>query len=258
MTIKEKVERALPLTGAHSNLTDPIVTEIFTNLDYDFVWIDMEHTMLSCEQVYHHILAAHTGGSAAFVRVPVNDLTYAKRILEMNIDGIIFPMVRDAAHAKELLDFTLYPPFGKRGCGPKGAVRYGIDSEPDFYVDGHKKICRFVQIELESAAMDAEAIAKLPYLDGCILGMHDLSGSIGRLGDVFCERNLELANRAIAAFRKEGKTVGVATFASDEATLRRYHEMGINMICTGADYDYILKGAKNTLETIRKVREKNC
>lgn len=85
--------------------------------------------------------------------------------------------------------------------------------------------------------------------------MHDLSGSIGRLGDIFCERNLDLANRAIAAFHKEGKTVGVATFASDEATLLRYHEMGINMICTGADYDYILKGARNTLETIRKVRE---
>lgn len=254
MTIKEKVEKALPITGAHTNLNDAIITEIYGELGYDFVWIDMEHTALMPQQVYHHILAAKSTGTAAFVRVPADDLTNTKKILEMDIDGIIFPMVRDAQHAKSLLDNTLYPPIGKRGCGPKGAVRYGLESEADFYVNGHKRICRFVQIELESAAKDAEAIANIPYLDGCILGMHDLSGSIGRLGDVFCEENLALANRAIKAFKDAGKTVGVATFATDKATLERYHKMGINMICTGADYVYISDGAKMTMETLKGVR----
>ncbi len=255
MTIKEKVQKALPLTGVHTNLSDPIITEIFSFLNYDFVWIDMEHTMLSCEQVYNHILATKASDTAAFVRVPVDDLTNTKRVLEMGPDGIIFPMVRDAEHAKKLLDNTLYPPIGKRGCGPRGAVRYGIDDESDYYINGHiEKVCRFVQIELESAARDAKKMAKLPYVDGCILGMHDLSGSIGKLGNVFCEENMALAQYAIDAFRAEGKTVGVATFATDEETLARYHNMGINMISTGADYDYILNGAQKTLETIKKVR----
>lgn len=242
------------MTGVHVNLSDPIVTEIFSHLNYDFVWIDMEHMTLSCEQVYHHVLAARTGTAASFVRVPVDDLTCTKRVLEMGVDGIIFPMVKDAAHAKELLDQTLYPPYGKRGCGPRGAVRYGLDSEPYYYGEGHKKLCRFVQIELKSAAEDAEAIAALPYLDGGILGMHDLSGSIGKLGDVFCEENLELAKKTIAAFHAQGKPVGVATFATDEETLLRYHKMGIDMISTGADYDYALKGAKETLQTMKRVR----
>ena len=30
--------------------------------------------------------------------------------------------------------------------------------------------------------------------------------------------------------------------------------MGINMISTGADFDYILKGAKKTLETMKEIR----
>ena len=257
MTIKEKVEKQMPLIGGHTNLNDAIITELYGELGYDFVWIDMEHTALMPQQVYHHILAAKSTGTAAFVRVPVDDLTNTKKILEMDIDGIIFPMVRDSKHAKALLDNTLYPPVGTRGCGPKGAVRYGLESEADFYVNGHKKICRFVQIELESAALDAEAIANIPYLDGCILGMHDLSGSIGRLGDVFCEENLALANRAIKAFKDAGKTVGVATFATDEATLKKYHDMGINMICTGADYVYVIDGAKKTMETLKNVRGEN-
>jgi 2-keto-3-deoxy-L-rhamnonate aldolase RhmA len=42
VTIKEKVTGALPMTGTHVNLTDPIVTEIFASVGYDFIWVDME------------------------------------------------------------------------------------------------------------------------------------------------------------------------------------------------------------------------
>ena len=34
MTIKEKVQKALPICGTHINLVDPIVTEIFGALGY--------------------------------------------------------------------------------------------------------------------------------------------------------------------------------------------------------------------------------
>lgn len=244
----------MPIVGTHVNLTDPIVMEIFASLGYDFIWVDMEHTALSCEQVYHHLLAARACGTPIFVRVPVDDLTVTKRVLEMGVDGIIFPMVKNAEHAKQLLQNTLYPPYGTRGCGPKGAVRYGLDSEPTYYGEGHLKLCRFVQIEQASAAQEAEQIAAIPYLDGCVLGMHDLSGSIGRLGDIFCEENLRLAEKSIAAFQKAGKTVGVSTFATDPETLGRYHKMGINMISTGADYDYILKKGKETLAVMKQLQ----
>ena len=253
MTIKEKISGGLSVCGTHVNLTDPIVTEIFALLGYDFVWVDLEHTVMDAEHLYHHLLAAKAAGTPVFVRVPVDDLTITKKVLEMDIDGIIFPMVKDAEHAKQLIDITLYPPYGKRGCGPKGAVKYGLDSEPEYYVKNHLKLCRFVQIELKSAAEDAERIAAIPYLDGCVLGMHDLSGSINKLGDIFCEENLELAEKAVKAFKDAGKTVGISTFATDRETLTRYRDMGVNMISTGADYDYILKRGKETLEQVTDV-----
>lgn len=250
MTFREKVEKQLPIKGGHSHLADAVVSDILASFDYDFIWIDGEHTALMPQDIYHHILAVHKAGKAAVVRVPVTDLTFTKKIVEMDVDGIVFPMVRDAEHAKELLDMTLYPPVGKRGCGPKGAVRYGIDNEADFYVNGHKKMCRFVQIEQKSAALDAKRIAKIPYVDGCVLGMHDLSGSIGRLGDVFCDENVKLAQYAIDAFRAEGKTVGVSTCATDVETLKRYFDMGVNMISAGADFEYIVKGGRETVANL--------
>jgi len=201
------------------------------------------------------MLSLSGGGTAVIVRVPSDDLTVTKHVLEMGVDGIVFPMVRDAEHAARLLSWTLYPPYGTRGCGPKGAVSYGLDDEKSYYGAGHLKMCRFVQIELASAAEDAARIAALDHLDGCVLGMHDLSGSIGDLGNIFCEANVALAQKAIAAFRARGKTVGISTFATDEATLRRYRDMGINMISTGADYEFIRKGAQETLCRVRSIGE---
>lgn len=253
MELKEKISKRLQTVGTHVNLKDPIVTEILGSLGYDFLWVDMEHVALTEQDIYHHLLAARSVGTPVFVRVPVDDLTVTKRVLEMGVDGIIFPMVRDAKHAKALLDQTLYPPYGKRGCGPKSAVRYGIDDEFEFYKNGHLKTLRFVQIELESAALDAKNIAALDYLDGCILGMHDLSGSINKLGKVFSQENIALARMAIDAFTEANKTVGVSTYAIDEETLVRYRDMGINMISTGADYDYILRFGRDTLKLANKV-----
>lgn len=255
MNIKEKVAKCLPICGTHINLSDPTVTEMEAQLGYDFLWVDMEHTRLSCDQVHAHLLAARAGGTPMFVRVPVNDLTATKRVLEMGIDGIVFPMAENCTHVKELLSWTLYPPYGKRGCGPRGAVRYGLDSEAEYYGAGHlNSLCRFIQIEQKSAAEEAEEIAKLPYLDGCVLGMHDLSGSVGDLGNIFGKQTLTLAKKSIAAFAKQKKTVGVSTFSTAPKTLKRYHEMGINMISTGADYEYILKNAAETLKTIKRLQ----
>ena len=253
MNIKQKAEAQMPMFGTHVHLSDTCITEIFASLGYDYIWVDMEHTTLSPEQVRAHILAAKAHGTPVIVRVPVDDLTNTKRILETNVDGIVFPMIRDYEHAKRLVESTLYPPLGNRGCGPKGAVRFGIDDEPTYYREGHLKLCRFIQIEQESAVRDVERIATIPYLDGCILGMHDLSGSIGRLGDVFCRENLDLAKRAIEAFRSVGKTVGVSTCAIDSDTLTRYRDMGINMITSGADYDYIVKSGISTLMLQKKI-----
>ena len=68
---------------------------------------------------------------------------------------------------------------------------------------------------------------------------------------------MQRANKAIGAFRRAGKTVGVATFATDTETLTRYRDMGINMIATGADYDYILRAAQATLSSVRSIFHKD-
>lgn len=253
MTIKEKIQKGLLVRGMHVCLSDPISMEIAASLGYDFIWLDMEHTYMFPEHTYHHLLAAKASGTPVFVRVPQDDLTVTKKVLELGPDGIIFPMVKDAKHTKELLDMTLYPPYGKRGCGPMGAIRYGIDDLDEYTSKKFLNTCRFIQIEQKSAVDDIENIAALPYLDGCFLGMNDLSGSLNKLGQVFDDENVALAKKATQVLRKSGKSVGISTYDTRKETIKFYYDMGVNMLSFGCDYVHILDKSKETLETINSV-----
>ena len=255
LSFQDRVRKGLPLCGTHVNLTDSAVSELEAQIGFDYLLIDLEHTAITLETLHNHLLACRAGGTAAVVRVPADDLTVTKRVLEMGVDGVIFPMVTGEEHARTLLSWTLYPPYGARGCGPKGAIRYGLDDERAYYQRAHiDRTCRFVMIETESAALEAEKIAALPYLDGCVMGMFDLSGSLGDTGNIFSERNLSLATAAVAAFRRAGKSAAISTYACDGETLQRYHGMGINMITAGADFDYIRRGASDTLNRVRTMQ----
>lgn len=253
MNLKEKIQAGKSICGTLVNIPSVSVAEMMGYMDYDYLWIDLEHSAITIDMCYSMLVAAKSVGRQAIVRVPQHDLTYTKKVLEMGPDGIIFPMVKDASEAEELLSYTLYPPYGKRGCGPQRAVRYGIDDEIAYFKSGPIDLCRFIQIECESFVNDMDKIASNPYIDGFILGLADLSGSINKIGDFFGENNLSLAKKAIDVANKHNKIVGSATLATDEETLTMLHNMGIKMITCGADFNYIVNGARKTYETVSKV-----
>ena len=253
MNLKEKIQSGKSICGTLVNIPAPAIVEMMGYCDYDYLWIDLEHSAITVEMCYSMLLAAKSVGRQALVRVPQNDLTYTKRVLEMGPDGIIFPMVRSAEEAETLLSYTLYPPYGSRGCGPQRAVRYGFDNEAAYVRSGPMDLCRFLQIESKAFIDDLEKIVDNPYIDGFILGLSDLSGSIGQIGDIFGKDNLALAQRAIDVATAHGKIVGSATLAADEETLRMLHGMGIKMITCGADFCHVVNGAKKTFENVKKV-----
>ena len=251
-TLKEKVAACEKICGTHVSLVDPVVCEIIGYLGFDFIWIDMEHSFLSCKEVLIHANAARAAGTPVIVRVPQHDLTVTKRIMEMGVEGIIFPMIHSAAEMEEMLSYTLYPPYGQRGFGPQRAVRYGLDDEEEYIDQGHlKKVCRFIQIEHIQAVEEIEKIAAHPYLDGIIFGPYDLSGSINQLGKVYDKDTTDLIRRVNEVMKKHGKTIGVSTGSTDPVVLKYWHDLGINMISAGADYAYVRACAQDMLKKLR-------
>jgi len=249
--LREKLSRGERVYGSLVSLTDPCLCEIMGRVGYDCVWIDMEHTYISERDALCHLNAARATGIASLVRVPQHDLSETKRILEMGPDAILFPMVRSAAEARELIDMTLYPPLGNRGFGPMRAIGYGAE-DAAAYVDAKSLVdtCRFMQIEHVSMINELDEIAANPYVDGFIFGPNDLSGSVGEMLRVFDETTAAEMRRAIAIMKKHGKPFGIACGA-DQRALDYWSSFAPDMLFAGADWCFVYSAGIDTLKRMR-------
>ncbi|HZT35032.1 MAG TPA: aldolase/citrate lyase family protein, partial [Nitrososphaera sp.] len=96
---RKRMRAGEALAGTLVTLPSPAVTETLSRVGYDWLWIDMEHAPLSLDQV-QSILSAKAESCLGFVRVPNNDETWIKQVLDLGADGIIVPQVKTAAEAK--------------------------------------------------------------------------------------------------------------------------------------------------------------
>lgn len=249
--LREKLNCGIKIRGTLVSLTDPCLCEVMGNVGYDCVWIDMEHTYMSCKEVLCHLNGARSANIPAIVRLPQNDLTTTKKILEMGPDGVIFPMVKSAEELKALLDMTLYPPYGTRGFGPIRAIGYGAMDAKEYVKEKSFDLCRFVQIEHIDMIEDLEEIVKIPYIDGFIFGPNDLSGSLGEFLEVFGDATLSKIKYAIQILKKNGKRVGLAGGMS-EHDIKTWSELELDMLFAGADWCFVYNQGKKTLEMLKE------
>ena len=249
--LRKKIENGNKLSATLVSLTDPCLCEIMGNIGYDFVWIDMEHTYMSYKEVLCHLNACRSSGTCSVVRLPQDDLTVTKKILEMGPEGIIFPMVRDIDELKRLIGTTLYPPLGTRGFGPMRAIGYGSEDAKEYTDTKSLELCRFVQIEHIDFIDNLEEICKIPYIDGFIFGPNDLSASLGDFMNVYDDKTVNEIKRAIEILRSNGKYIGLAGSMAEDA-IRFWSGFDIDMLVMGADWNFVYESGKNTLANLRK------
>ena len=183
-------------------MSDVCVSDIFSRIGYDFLWIDFEHSYLSYEDILMHTTIAKGNGTPVIVRMPQKDFTATKKVLEMGVDGIIFPMVKTQKEVNELINFSLYPPNGNRGFGPMAAVEYGLADANEYVKAANKEICRFIQIECQEIIESLDEIMKNDYIDGYIFGPNDLSGSVDDFLNVYAEKTTKLMEYAIKKLKE--------------------------------------------------------
>ena len=253
-SLREKLQRKEKVSGTLVSLTDPCLCEIMGNAGFDAVWIDTEHSYMSERDVLCHLNAARSAGISSIVRLPQNDLTATKRILEMGPDGIIFPMVRSAKEARELISMTLYPPHGTRGFGPLRAIGYGALDAKEYVTRDSFDMLRFMQIEDINMIEELEKILEIPYIDGFIFGPNDLSGSLGEFLNVFGEKTMSKIKAVAELIRASGKYLGLAGGATDFET-KTWSALGLDMLFLGADWSFVFGGARDTLQKMKNAIE---
>lgn len=253
--MKEKLRRGELCIGTHVSLGECVVTEMMGNLDYDYLWIDMEHSCINADQLLNHLIAARASGINAIVRLPWNDPVLAKPVMDSGADGVICPMVRSYEEALKAVEATSYPPRGVRGYGPRRAAMFGMIDGPEYRAHADENLMRFIQIEHIDAVRDLDRILTIPEIDAFIFGPNDLSGSLGRLGHFNDPDVRQIIDEAIAKVNAAGRVAGVSLGAADEDTLRDWYRRGARMISAGYDVKYIMAGARANLAAMHRAFE---
>jgi len=253
--LKERIRNKDKLIGMYVQLGDISIARIAAMAGYDFIWVDTEHSYMSFETLLGHIMAIRAEGVPVIVRAPQNDLTATKKILEMGVDGIIFPMIRSAGEASEAISNALYPPYGKRGFGPMNAIDYGFQNAFTYTKNSLETLCVFIQIEHKDAVDCLDELMDIPYIDGFIIGPNDLSGSYGMLGDFLNDRISEVIRYTVEKLHRAGKYVGIASGGYSDEILKHWSSLDPEMLSAGADYDFLRDGAINNRVNLEKIHK---
>lgn len=253
--LKQKIKNKEKIIGMYVQLSDISIARIAALAGYDFVWVDTEHSYMSYETLLGHIMAIKAEGVPVIVRAPQNDLTATKKIVEMGVDGIIFPMIRSVEEANEVISNVLYPPYGKRGFGPMNAIDYGFKNAFEYTKNAIENLCCFIQLEHKDAIDCLDEIIKNEYIDGYIFGPNDLSGSYNVLGDVFGEKVTEVIKNTTEKLHSANKYVGIASGGYKTEILEHWSNFGVEMLVAGADFDFLRDGALNNRINLEKIHK---
>jgi 2-keto-3-deoxy-L-rhamnonate aldolase RhmA len=166
-----------PTFGTWVKLPSLETLEMLAHAEFDFVVIDLEHSPLTLETAYGHILVAQSLGMTAFVRVPDRSGNYIQRILDSGANGILVPQVTSLEQAAEALSQMTFSPEGVRGMGATSrAGRWGTAKG---YTASGDRVVKAIQIEDRTTLENIEPLLDLPGLSAAFIGLGDLTMSSG-------------------------------------------------------------------------------
>ena len=237
--------------GSWITLFHPSIAEVMADAGFDWLCVDMEHSVIELNHAQMLIAAIQSKGLEAYVRVGENNARIIKRVLDAGADGIIVPSVNSARDAKKAILATYYPPLGKRGVGLARAQGYGFDFEN--YREGKaKRIKLIAQIEHINAIEELHEIITLDEINGTLIGPYDLSGSMGKPGRYHDDDVKEALERYETIALKYDKWVGFHVVQPDYELLMDKIKKGYNFLGFGLDTLFLGTKCREQLNLVKE------
>ncbi len=209
--VLQKLREGKPvLVGAVWTVPHWKIVEMLGIAGYDAVWIEMEHSDTTWEQMSQMILAARATGIEAIVRIPRGSYNNVIRPLEAGATGLLLPHCTGGEDAREFVRMARFAPVGWRGIGGSVDMRYGTMPAEEYFEYGNREILLGVMIERREAVENIDAITAVDGLDLLLVGPADLSQSYGVRGDYSHPLMREAIARVAEASRTRGKHWAVA------------------------------------------------
>lgn len=180
--VKKALKKGKITIGSWITIGHTVVAEIMANAGFDWIVVDMEHSVITIDVAQQLIQIIEGCGVVPLVRVGENNPNLIKRVMDAGAYGVVIPMINTKEHAESAVKAVKYPPIGTRGVGLARAQRYGFNFD-EYAATINKESLVIVQIEHIDAVNNLDSILSVEGIDGCIIGPYDLSGSLGMPGN---------------------------------------------------------------------------
>jgi 2-dehydro-3-deoxyglucarate aldolase len=237
--------------GSWITLAHPSIAEIMASAGFDWLAVDLEHSVVTIREAEELIRVISLKGVAPFVRLSSNNPEQIKRVMDAGAHGVIVPMVNSVQSAVAAVAAVKYPPMGERSFALARAHSYGAKFQE--YLDWQENNSMVVvQIEHIEAVNNLEAILSVPGVDAYFVGPYDLSGSIGIPGQ-FDHPDFIQAMATIRRIAKDsGKPGGMHIVEPDTAALLQCIKEGNKFLAYSMDTRIIDTVCRNAISDIRK------
>ncbi|MDO9471001.1 MAG: aldolase/citrate lyase family protein [Nitrosomonas sp.] len=250
MSLKSRLSRSELTIGSWVTLGHPSIAEIMAAAGFDWLVLDMEHSVLELSEVQSIIQVLDGKQCPAIVRLTSNHPDQIKRVMDAGATGVMVPMIKSAAEAKVAVDGVYYPPRGQRGVGLARAQGYGNSFQAyRQWLDENAVIV--VMIEHVDAVKAIDSILAVPGIDAYIIGPYDLSGSMGRPGDLNHPDVQAAIAQVLEAGRRANKPGGIHVIEPDPEALQQRIQAGFNFLGYGLDIRILDSICRTHLQSIR-------
>ncbi len=248
--LRAKLEAGEVCVNGWSIIPCNFTAEIFAQMGWDSVTIDIQHGLHDYRSAVTCIQAMQAHPVTPLVRVPWNEPGIIGKVLDAGAWGVICPMINAAADARALVRASLYPPIGERSNGPVRAAAYGGRTPYQEIANGQVLI--LPQIETREAVENLEAILDVPGISGVYVGPSDLGLSMGMPPILDREEPeiLVIYERILAETKAREQFAGIQN--ATPAYGARMGLMGFGLVTVSSDGALLGRGARQTINATRQ------
>jgi 4-hydroxy-2-oxoheptanedioate aldolase len=224
MDLKEnRVKKALQakqvcIGSMVSSFRTPQIAQIYAVHGWDYLIMDTEHSFFDYGALADIFTVARTEEIVPLVRVTVATYPYLARALDVGAMGVICPHVETPEEVRQILDSCLFAPLGQRGLSMSNIhLAHRRTTQKEYVAWANANTLMVIQPETQKAIDNIEKLVSIPGVDACMIGPHDLSLSLGIVGQLKHPQMVEAYERVIAACRKYGVAPGIHLTEMDQA-----------------------------------------
>ncbi|KPK85797.1 MAG: hypothetical protein AMJ81_02700 [Phycisphaerae bacterium SM23_33] len=247
--VKEKLLAGQHSIGCWCVSGNPLSAETLAAAGFEWVTVDVEHYPITVAAAADIFRGVQLHGAVPLARLPACDPTWIKRFLDAGALGIILPLVRTVEDVRNAVQWSRFPPLGRR---PYGGGRVHFLYGRDEYIAGaNQAVLLLVQIETPEAVERLDEILPVEGVDGYFVGPTDLSLSLGLpLPGLPSARRDELVGSLAGRIRAAGRIAATVGASAEQAA--QLIQQGFQLVSVASDLSYVQRVAADSVAGLRR------